>query len=160
MPNPGAVPKYRYAPCVGRILMDLRQFESLFKALSDKQRLRILALLSHGPLVVNELKSVLHLSMSTVSQHLTILRYAGLVRDDKQGRWVYYSIAPGVGEEDDLKSRLFRDLKFYFDSEDHFLDDYRLLEKMRKPAFLVENKKEKAGPTPASPPARKKSRRS
>ncbi len=121
--------------------MDLRSFEQLFKAFSDKQRLRILALLSHGPLVVNDIKNVLHLSMSTVSQHLTILRNAGLVIDNKEGRWVYYSLTKELLASRELPGIVFKELSRHFDQEESFVYDYELLKKIGKPAIDLKKPK-------------------
>lgn len=64
----------------------------LFKALSDKNRLRILMLLNHKSLCVCEIQCILKISMSTVSQHLAILAETGLINSEKRGKWIYYSI--------------------------------------------------------------------
>ena len=63
-----------------------------FKALSDQNRLRILALLRREPLFVGEISRALHLAFSTASQHLAILRDAGFIIDAKAGRWVKYAL--------------------------------------------------------------------
>ena len=115
--------------------MRLKDFEMLFKALSDKQRLRIISLLAKGPLVVNDIKSVLHVSMSTVSQHLTILKYAEIVEDDKQGRWVFYSLVPAIAAGEDLRSTIVRELIQHFHEEEAFEYDYKLLQKMKTPGY-------------------------
>jgi len=70
----------------------------LFKALSDETRLRILALLlAHGELCVCDLIATLQLPQSTVSRHLAYLRKTGLVRDRREGLWMYYSLYPKRG---------------------------------------------------------------
>lgn len=66
---------------------------SLFKALSDQTRLRCLALLTgHDELCVCELTHALALPQPKISHHLGTLRKAGLVRDRKEGLWIYYRI--------------------------------------------------------------------
>jgi len=64
----------------------------VFKALGDSNRLRILSMLSERSLCVCEINSVLNISMSTISSHLKILRNAGLVTSEKDGRWIFYSV--------------------------------------------------------------------
>ncbi|MGI6609766.1 MAG: ArsR/SmtB family transcription factor [Limnochordia bacterium] len=64
---------------------------SVMKAASDGTRLRILKLLQGRELCVCQIMAVLDMSSSTVSTHLATLRQAGLVRDAREGRWVYYS---------------------------------------------------------------------
>lgn len=66
----------------------MRDILTLFKALSDGTRLRILFLLSKRTLCVCEIREVLQLAFSTVSQHLSILREAGLIIDHKEGKRV------------------------------------------------------------------------
>jgi DNA-binding transcriptional ArsR family regulator len=66
---------------------------ALLRALSDDTRLRIFALLTKAELCVCEIEDILNLSQSLVSNHLAVLRRAGLVesrRDNEDGRWVFY----------------------------------------------------------------------
>jgi ArsR family transcriptional regulator len=64
-----------------------------FRALGDETRLRLLEQLALGECNVAELMERMALGQSLVSHHLRTLREAGLVRDRRDGRWVYYSIA-------------------------------------------------------------------
>lgn len=66
---------------------------TLFKALAEPIRLRILALLKEGELCVCDLTEALALPQSTVSRHLAVLRTAGWIRGRKGGAWTYYSLA-------------------------------------------------------------------
>jgi ArsR family transcriptional regulator, arsenate/arsenite/antimonite-responsive transcriptional repressor len=63
-----------------------------FKALSDKNRLRILKLLQVRSLCVCEITEVLGFSTPTVSNHLSVLVKAGFLRSEKDGKWVYYHL--------------------------------------------------------------------
>jgi len=65
-----------------------------FKALSSNVRLEILSLLANGPLCVNVLVDRLNVSQPAVSQHLKILENAGLVKGNKIGYRVHYSLVP------------------------------------------------------------------
>lgn len=65
---------------------------SILKAMSDKNRLRIIKMLEVKPLCVCEITDILQLATSTVSKHLTILKDAGIVIDKKSGRWVTYEL--------------------------------------------------------------------
>ena len=65
----------------------------LFKALSDETRLRILRLLEVREMCVCEVMVALDLTQPTASHHLGLLENAGLVKDRKEGKWVFYSIA-------------------------------------------------------------------
>ena len=71
--------------------------ESLFQALSDTTRLRILALLSaEEELCVCDLTGVLGLSQPMISRHLASLREAGIVSDRRAGVWVHYRLRPDL----------------------------------------------------------------
>jgi len=61
-----------------------------FKALSDTSRIRIIKMLEIRPLCVCEITAVLGLATSTVSKHLSILKNAGFIFDQKENRWVNY----------------------------------------------------------------------
>ena len=65
----------------------------LFKALGDKTRLRMIYLLRTKELCVCEIMAALNLTQPTASHHLGILENAGIVKDRKEGKWVFYSIA-------------------------------------------------------------------
>ena len=62
----------------------------IHKALADETRLRLVRLLSQGPLNVNEIIDVLHMGQSRISRHLKILAEAELVSNRREGTWVYY----------------------------------------------------------------------
>lgn len=63
-----------------------------FKALADETRLRILRLLAVREMCVCEVMVALDLTQPTASHHLGLLENAGLVKDRKEGKWVFYSI--------------------------------------------------------------------
>ncbi len=65
----------------------------LFKALADETRLRILKLLEVREMCVCEVMVALGLTQPTASHHLGILENAGLVRNRKEGKWVFYSLS-------------------------------------------------------------------
>ena len=64
------------------------EFTKIFKALTDKNRVRILKMLEQKPLCVCEITSALDISISTVSSHLSILKEAGFITDFKDGKWL------------------------------------------------------------------------
>lgn len=66
----------------------------LIKTLAHPMRLRILALLREGELCVCQVVEILGVATSTISEHLTELRKAGLLAERKDGRWVYYGLSP------------------------------------------------------------------
>jgi DNA-binding transcriptional ArsR family regulator len=74
--------------------METKQAE-LFKILGVDSRIRIIELLKQrGPLGVNEMAKSLGITPSAVSQHLKILKHAGLVRNERKGYWIPYQIDP------------------------------------------------------------------
>jgi DNA-binding transcriptional ArsR family regulator len=70
----------------------LRMVE-MHKALGHPLRLRLAAMLRQGPLCVCQMTGVLRRAASTVSEHLSELRRAGVVQERKDGRWVEYRLA-------------------------------------------------------------------
>ncbi|MCG8511683.1 MAG: metalloregulator ArsR/SmtB family transcription factor, partial [Rhodospirillales bacterium] len=71
----------------------IEQFEMVAKAAGDASRTRILKMLEGGELCVCQITAVIGLAPATVSKHLSVLKMAGLVRQRKNGRWVYYRLA-------------------------------------------------------------------
>jgi DNA-binding transcriptional ArsR family regulator len=67
----------------------------LLKALGNEQRLLVLCNLISGPLSVGELNERVDLSQSALSQHLALLREAGLVSTRRDAQTIYYSLPPG-----------------------------------------------------------------
>jgi DNA-binding transcriptional ArsR family regulator len=73
--------------------------ELLFRALSDRTRLRCLLLLVAEPEVcVCEFVHALQLAQPQVSRHLARLRDRSLVIDERRGQWVYYRLDPNLPE--------------------------------------------------------------
>ncbi|HDO25888.1 MAG TPA: ArsR family transcriptional regulator [Nitrospirae bacterium] len=65
----------------------------IFKVLSVDTRVKIIELLkAQGPLGVKDISSNLGLTPPAISQHLKILKQAGLVRSERKGYWIPYSI--------------------------------------------------------------------
>lgn len=63
------------------------------KALAHPTRLFIIEQLSHGERCVCELTEMIGADVSTVSKHLSILKNVGIIRDDKRGKKVFYTLA-------------------------------------------------------------------
>lgn len=74
--------------------MGKTQVNLIFRAFSDRTRLRILHLLLGGELCVGDLVRVLRVPQPKASRHLAYLRRAGLVTARKNGLWSHYSLAP------------------------------------------------------------------
>lgn len=67
-------------------------YETIFKALGENTRIKIVKLLSIKPMYVCELESVLEMSQPRISQHLRILKQAGLVTMRKEGQRAVYAL--------------------------------------------------------------------
>src|SRR5690348_8477622 len=76
--------------------MDLLQ---VMKALSDETRIRILNLLKDGEMCVCEIETVLNISQSNASRHLTKLTTAKIVDYYKVNKYVYYKMDQGTIKE-------------------------------------------------------------
>ncbi|MGO9060834.1 MAG: ArsR/SmtB family transcription factor [Candidatus Binataceae bacterium] len=70
-----------------------------FHALADETRLQLVGRLSKGEQCVCELTKLLDTGQSRLSFHLKTLKDAGIVKDRREGRWVYYSLNPDTVEE-------------------------------------------------------------
>ncbi len=70
----------------------MRELSTIFKALSDETRLRIVKLLEKGELCVCDIVAALDIVQPKASFHLGVLKEAGLIRDRKQGKWIHYSL--------------------------------------------------------------------
>jgi len=100
---------------------------SIFKALSDETRLRLVHLSMHYELNVNEIVSILGMGQSRISRHLKILTECNLLTYRKDGLWTFYSAATeGEGYT------FIQSIRYLFDKDRIFQDDIhhakRLLE--------------------------------
>ena len=110
----------------------IKKLEQVFKALSDRNRLRIVHMLCRKPLCVCEITYILQLSQSTVSGHLRVLKNADLVEDHKDGLWVEYSLNRQNGWINDITDIINIQAK-----EDSLMEnDLRMLEKADRKEIL------------------------
>ena len=78
----------------------MKELATIFKALSDEARLRILNLLFRsGELCVCDIESTTGFTQTKVSRHLSYLRNAGLIDSRQQGLWMLYKIATARNDE-------------------------------------------------------------
>jgi ArsR family transcriptional regulator len=99
--------------------------ENIFKALSDKGRLRVVKMLQKKPLCVCEITEILKLATSTVSNHLSILCDAGLVIGEKDGKWMNYRI--NTEPQNNLISSALLYLQFILEDDETITDDRRII---------------------------------
>lgn len=73
--------------------------QQTMKALSDPVRREILTLLKEKRLAAGEIAGYFPISTAAVSKHLSILREADLIRDTREGKYIYYELNASVLEE-------------------------------------------------------------
>ena len=73
--------------------------QETMRALSDPTRREILNLLKKGRLPAGEICAHFSVSAAAISKHLTILKEADLIRDQKAGKYIYYELNASVLEE-------------------------------------------------------------
>ena len=73
--------------------------QNTIKALSDPSRREILELLKAGRLAAGEIAEKFPVSGAAVSKHLSVLREADLIRDTREGKFIYYELNTSVLEE-------------------------------------------------------------
>jgi ArsR family transcriptional regulator len=72
------------------------ELENVFKALADRTRLRILALLGNNEVCVCHMHDSLKVPQPTVSRHLAYLRKSGLVEARRDGVWMHYQVSKSL----------------------------------------------------------------
>jgi ArsR family transcriptional regulator len=72
---------------------NLESMETLFMALADRTRLRLINLMREGEICVCYFTEALQEPQPKISRHLAYLRQAGLVETTRLGKWIYYRIA-------------------------------------------------------------------
>ena len=71
----------------------------MFRALSVEKRVEIVQLLANRTLCVGALSHITGISPGAVSQHMRVLRDAGVVEPDRRGYFVHYNLAPGIEKQ-------------------------------------------------------------
>ncbi len=70
----------------------MKSISEAFKALGDPTRLEIVKLLVGKEMCVCDIINSFKVSQPTISHHLRVLKQAELVKDEKEGKWIYYSL--------------------------------------------------------------------
>lgn len=73
--------------------------QDTLRALADPTRREILTLLRAGPLTAGQIAEKFPVSAAAVSRHLSVLKEADLVRDRREGKYIYYELNASVLEE-------------------------------------------------------------
>lgn len=74
-------------------LEDIMELSDLFKVFADSTRLRILHKLFNGPISVGVIAEALDMSQSAISHQLKYLKNSDLVKSERNGKSIYYSLA-------------------------------------------------------------------
>lgn len=72
--------------------ISIEKAAALLKLLGDKTRLTMVKLLEHNDCCVCEFVEIFQASQPSISQHLRKLRDAGVVKEERRGQWIFYSI--------------------------------------------------------------------
>ncbi len=83
----------------------MKKLLKIFKALADKNRIRILKILQHNRMNVGEISNILLITQPSVSRHLTILLEADLLIREKEQQSVYYQLNHH-SENDEVKKTI------------------------------------------------------
>ena len=73
--------------------------QTTLRALSDPIRREILNLLKNGRLSAGEITDHFDVTAASISRHLSVLKEADLIRDERQGKFIYYDLNASVLEE-------------------------------------------------------------
>ena len=106
-----------------------QRIDMLYRAFSDRTRLRILHMLRGGELCVCHIVDVLKVPQPKASRHLAYLRKTGLVRARKDGRWAYYKLAPARNK---VHQMLIESLSYCCKDMPELLKDDELLGRKRE----------------------------
>jgi ArsR family transcriptional regulator len=101
--------------------------ETLFKALADRTRLRLIGLLGDQEVCVCFLVEILKTSQPKISRHLAYLRRAQIVAARREGKWMHYRLAE---PPDDHAARIFREVRASLVEHPEFERDREKLEKV------------------------------
>jgi ArsR family transcriptional regulator len=124
----------------------IAQLESLFLALADNTRLRILNLIGEDEICVGHMVEVLGESQPKVSRHLAYLRTAGLVTVRREGKWMHYRITE---QENEIVAEMLDNLIAGLGGQEQMKKERRRLEQMGGVTRRTVKSKKAA---PASPP--------
>ena len=69
------------------------------KALADPIRRSILSLLKKGPMTAGDINNHFDVTFASISRHLSVLKDADLIRDRREGKFIYYELNASILEE-------------------------------------------------------------
>ncbi len=101
--------------------------ETLFQALADRTRLRLLSLMRGGEVCVCLFVEALQLPQPTISRHLAYLREAGLITGRREGKWIHYRIAEPMHP---AAAQVLTDTLRWLEDDAQIQQDYRRLKNL------------------------------
>lgn len=110
------------------------QSTSIYKALSDKNRLRILKALQSKYLCVCETRELLGLALSTVSQHLRMLKDTGFIIEERDGKWVNFKINPQPSDQ--RITTILSNLDYWINDENLITNDIKKVETLNRNTII------------------------
>ena len=113
----------------------LKELTEIFKALADRNRIRIIKILQKRPLCVCEIREVVDISQPAVSRHLNILKNAGLIEDEKDGVWTNCRLSKGVGNE--YVSQILKYLESRGEEDSLIITDHRKVTRVDRKAICA-----------------------
>ena len=115
---------------------DIKRAEKIFKALSDKNRLRILKILQRKQgACVCEIQYILTIGQSATSKHLRILEEAGLIFPERRGKWTNYYFEKYDGK--DLPQAVLTLLSSLLEDDSQIREDMKRIQKVRREDLCV-----------------------
>ena len=100
----------------------------IYQCFCDATRLRIIHLLTRGPLCVCHFQQILSLAQTKVSQHLAYLRKKGIVECTRHGTWMIYSLPANPPPELEANLKCLQDCTY---TDKRFRRDLKALGKVR-----------------------------
>ncbi len=120
----------------------MERVAELFRVLGDVNRLRILNILANrGACCVCNLQAVLDVPQTRVSKHAVLLKNSGLVRSDRLGQWIVYSLAEPAGP---LEAAQVEVLRNHLSSLEGFSEDLERYDRLAEQGQLVECRLERS----------------
>lgn len=103
----------------------MKELIGVTRALSDRNRIKIIKALQHRSMFVSELQRSLGIAQPTVSKHLRVLEEAGLVTSHRQGTWVRYYITEGA--RNPYASSILGNLRHWLEEDPQIMKLYETL---------------------------------
>jgi ArsR family transcriptional regulator, arsenate/arsenite/antimonite-responsive transcriptional repressor len=111
----------------------MKSFIKAMKALSDKNRVKIIKMLQHRELCVCEIKEGLGLAQPTVSKHLKVLEEAGFIMSRKEGLWVNYFL--NDNHDNPYVSVFLENLKYWLEDDKEIVSLIKILPDLDRKIF-------------------------